>query len=85
MFVDQLGGIWLSGPLALAVMLGALALVLWADGGLRMPRRRPPTRARGAPGHPLGSGSPGGGRRRPRVLAGPRLSRVRRGRVASSP
>ena len=40
MFVDSLGGLWLSVPLALIVTAAALVLVAWADAGFGRPRVR---------------------------------------------
>jgi hypothetical protein len=37
MFVDSLGGLWLSAPLALIVTTAALGLVVWADSGFGKP------------------------------------------------
>ena len=34
MVVDELGGVWLSGPVGLLVAVGAVLLVLWAHVGL---------------------------------------------------
>ena len=51
MVIDQAGGLWLSGPVALLVALGAVLVVLWADGGMRIGltrKRRAQTVARRA-------------------------------------
>jgi len=37
-FVDQAGGLWLTGPAALVVALAAVLIVLWADGGFKVRR-----------------------------------------------
>lgn len=61
MYIDETGGLWLTGPGGLVLALVALGLVLWAQCGLSMAGRvglLPPRRSRGPGRRQVGYGRP---------------------------